>query len=495
MSPLLVTGAIVFVVVATFAISAYGLRISRTTSDFFVASRTVRPIWNASAISGEYLSAGTFLGLSGLVLLSGSDAFWFPIGYAAGYLLVLVFVAAPLRRSGAYTIPDFIQARLDSVTARRVTSVLVMAIGWLYIVPQFQGAALALNVVAGIPPWVGAVTVAIVVAGSVAAGGMRSITFVQAFLFWLKLAALAVPVLFFLIAFGPHEPSIDPDLVFPAEHGPGGLDTYATASLLLALLLGTIGLPHVLVRFYTSPTGTSARWTTVIVIALISVFYMVSGTIGLIARATAPDLAQPGVADTVALLLPSRLIPGVAGDLLTALVIAGALAAFLGTSSGLVVSLSSVVSQDLFHGTVRSFRWAAVFTAAIPLLVALATVPQALVSSVGNVFVFAASALSPVIVLGIWWRRLTARGAVAGMLVGSVLCGAALAASSALGPDAGPAAALLAQPGAWTIPAATLACVVVSLLDRRTPANTERILGRLHAPERPRGGARAATSD
>jgi len=208
MSPLLVTGAIVFVVVATFAISAYGLRISRTTSDFFVASRTVRPIWNASAISGEYLSAGTFLGLSGLVLLSGSDAFWFPIGYAAGYLLVLVFVAAPLRRSGAYTIPDFIHARLDSVTARRVTSVLVMAIGWLYIVPQFQGAALALNVVAGIPPWVGAVTVAIVVAGSVAAGGMRSITFVQAFLFWLKLAALAVPVLFFLIAFGPHEPDL-----------------------------------------------------------------------------------------------------------------------------------------------------------------------------------------------------------------------------------------------------------------------------------------------
>lgn len=484
MSPLPVAGAILFVVVATSVISAYGLRISRTTSDFFVASRTVRPIWNASAISGEYLSAGTFLGLSGLVLLSGSDAFWFPIGYAAGYFLVLVFVAAPLRRSGAYTIPDFIQARLDSVVARRVTSVLVVVIGWLYIVPQFQGAALALNVVADVPPWVGAVTVAVVVAGSVAAGGMRSITFVQAFLFWLKLAALAVPVLFVIIAFGPHEPSVDPHLVFPVESGPGGLDTYATASLLLALLLGTIGLPHVLVRFYTSPTGSSARWTTVIVIALISVFYMVSGTIGLIARATTPDLARPGVADTVALLLPSRLFPGVVGDLLTALVIAGALAAFLGTSSGLVVSLSSVVSQDLFHGTVRSFRWAAVFTATIPLLVALATVPQALVSSVGNVFVFAASALSPVIVLGIWWRRLTARGAVAGMLVGAILCGAALTLSAAIGPDAGPVGAFLGQPGAWTIPVATLVCVIVSLLDRRMSANTERILSRLHTPER-----------
>lgn len=488
MNAVLTGGAVALVLVVTSIIGVYGLRISRTTSDFFVASRTVRPVWNASAISGEYLSAGTFLGLSGLVLLSGSDAFWFPIGYAAGYLLVLMFVAAPLRRSGAYTIPDFIHARLDSVTARRITSMLVLVIGWLYVVPQLHGAALAVNVVADIPPWVGAVGVAVVVGGSVAAGGMRSITFVQAFQFWLKFGALAVPVVFFAITLGGREPSIDPALVFPPESGPGGLDAYTTASLLLALLCGTIGLPHVLVRFYTSPTGSSARWTTVIVIAMISAFYMVSGTIGLIARATAPDLARPGVADTVALLLPSRLFPGMIGELLTALVIAGALAAFLGTSSGLVVSLSSVVSQDLFHGTVRSFRWAAVFCTAVPLAVAVATVPQGLVTSVANVFVFAASALSPVIVLGIWWRRLTARGAIAAMLVGSVLAGAALVASSMFGSQAGPMAGLLAQPGAWTIPAATLAAIAVSLLDRRKPLNTERMLSRLHTPELPPAG-------
>ncbi|WP_448808790.1 sodium/solute symporter [Agromyces bauzanensis] len=494
MNPVPTGVAIALVLIVTSLIGVYGLRISRTTSDFFVASRTVRPVWNASAISGEYLSAGTFLGLSGLVLLSGSDAFWFPIGYAAGYLLVLMLVAAPLRRSGAYTIPDFIHARLDSVVARRLTSILVLVIGWLYIVPQLHGAALAINVVADIPPWVGAVTVAVVVSGSVAAGGMRSITFVQAFLFWLKLGALAVPVVFFAITLGGHEPAIDPALVFPTERGPSGLDAYTTASLMLALLCGTIGLPHVLVRFYTSPTGTSARWTTVMVIVLISAFYMVSGTIGLIARITAPDLAQPGVADTVALLLPSRLIPGMAGDLLTALVVAGALAAFLGTSSGLVVSLSSVISQDLFHGTVRSFRWAAVFSAAVPLAVALATVPHGLVTSVANVFVFAASALTPVIVLGIWWRPLTARGAIAGMLVGSVLCGAALIASSMLGERAGPVAALLAQPGAWTITAAVLTTLVVSLFDRRTPPNTERMLSRLHSPDRSRAAVRADPS-
>src|SRR5690606_21436199 len=282
----------------------------------------------------------------------------------------------------------------------------------------------------------------------VAAGGMRSITFVQAFQFWVKLTALTLPLVLVLMALGgAFEPggaavTFDPATVFPHDAGPGGLDAYATASLLLALLLGTTGLPHVLVRFYTSPDGGSARRTTVVVLAMISVFYMVSSTLGLVARVVAPDLARPGVADTVVLELPTRLGPGVGGQLLAALVVAGAFAAFLGTSSGLVVALAGVVSQDLFGGTVRSFRWSAVACTLIPLAFALVTIPQGLVTSVGTVFVFAASALSPVILLGVWWRGLTARGAVAGMVVGSVLCAAALLASSALvasGYGAGPA--------------------------------------------------------
>jgi cation/acetate symporter len=289
--------------------------------------------------------------------------------------------------------------------------------------------------------------------------------------------------------------TFDPAAAFPHEAGPAGLDAYATVSLLLALLLGTTGLPHVLVRFYTSPDGGSARRTTVVVLVMISVFYMVSSTLGLVARVVAPDLAQPGVADTVVLELPARLVPGLGGELLTALVVAGAFAAFLGTSSGLVVALAGVVSQDLFGGTVRSFRWSAVVCTAIPLAVALVTIPQGLVTSVGTVFVFAASALSPVILLGVWWRGLTARGAVAGMVVGAVLCATALLASSGLaaaGYGAGAAAdgaaavvrSLLAQPAAWTIPLATATVVVVSLLDRHgPPLRTDRFLRRLHVPE------------
>lgn len=476
--------AVALIAAATVLIGLYGLRISRTTGDFFVASRTVRPIWNASAISGEYLSAGTFLGLSGLVLLDGARGFWFPIGYAAGYLLVLVFVAAPLRRSGAYTIPDFIEARLDSPAARRLTSLGVLIIGWLYIVPQLHGAGLTLLVVAGLPTWVGAVLVAVLVAGTVAAGGMRAITFVQAFQYWLKLTALLVPVVLigFAVTGGPYDP--DPLVVFPPSAGPAGIDAYESASLLLALLLGTMGLPHVLVRFYTSPTGVSARNTTVVVIVMVSVFYVVSSALGLLARRLAPDLAQPGLADTVALVLPSRVFPGPAGEALTALVVAGAFAAFLATSAGLVVSLAGVVSQDAFTGSVRSFRLSAVICAVVPLAIALLTQPAGLVASVGVVFVFAASTLSPVLLLGVWWSRLTARGAIAGMLTGGVTCGIALAVHAAIG-GVGLAAPYLAQPAAWTIPLATAVTVFTSLADRRgIPVRAERYLARLHAPER-----------
>jgi len=193
MTPVIGYAAIAAVTIATVLIGFFGVRISRTTSDFYVASRTVRPWLNASAFGGEYLSAASVLGVAGLILLQGERALWFPIGYTAGYLMLLLFVAAPLRRSGAYTVPDFTEARLESRTVRRVTSVLVILIGWLYIVPQLQGAALTVGITTGLPRWVGAAGVAVIVGVVVAAGGMRSITFVQAFQYWLKLTAAAAP--------------------------------------------------------------------------------------------------------------------------------------------------------------------------------------------------------------------------------------------------------------------------------------------------------------
>src|SRR5918998_5186899 len=132
--------AVVAVTAATIAIGAWGVRVARTTSDFFVAARTVPPGWNASAISGEYLSAASFLGVAGLVLKYGVDMLWYPVGYAAGYLVLLLFVAAPLRRFGAYTIPDFAEGRLASPPVRRVATGLVLLVGWVYPLPPMKGA-------------------------------------------------------------------------------------------------------------------------------------------------------------------------------------------------------------------------------------------------------------------------------------------------------------------------------------------------------------------
>src|SRR5207342_1121289 len=145
--------AIALVVIATGVIGAFGVRFARTTSDFLVASRTVRPSWNAAAISGEYLSAASFLGVAGLIAVYGPDALWYPVGFTAGYLALQLFVAAPLRRSGAYTVPDFAQIRWGSKHLRAVCTALVLAIAWLYLVPQLHGAGLVLREVTGLPRW------------------------------------------------------------------------------------------------------------------------------------------------------------------------------------------------------------------------------------------------------------------------------------------------------------------------------------------------------
>ncbi len=489
MNPAIGYTALILVSIATTVIGFYGLRISRTTSDFYVASRTVRPWWNASAIGGEYLSAASFLGIAGLITISGIDALWFPIGYTAGYLMLLFFVAAPLRRSGAYTIPDFAEARLDSAAARAVTSVLVVVVGWFYIVPQLHGAALTIRITTGLPSWVGAAVVVAIVVVTVVTGGMRSITFVQAFQYWLKLTALAVPAVFILLMLSGNPGASGTPLPPPAElfppAGPLTADsTYRTLSLMVALSFGTLGLPHVLVRFYTNPDGAAARRTTLIVLGLLSIFYLFPTIYGVLGRVFLPNLAG-SYPDATVLLLPGKLIGGLGGDVLSALVVAGAFAAFLSTTSGLVVSLAGVISQDMLGGSVKGFRIAALFAAVVPLGVALMTDSLALAGSVGLVFAFTASTICPLLLLGIWWRGLTDAGAVAGMLTGAVLCGTAIMWGARPGPSS-LWREVLTQPAAWTVPAAFLVTIVVSRATKhRTSATMGRFMTKLHVPERP----------
>jgi Sodium:solute symporter family len=194
--------AVAAVTLATVVIGAWGVRFARTTSDLYVASRAISPWWNAAAVSGEYLSAASFLGIAGLEMQIGVPALWQAVGFAAGYLALLLFVAAPLRRFGSYTLPDFAEGRLASASLRRLAVAAVLAIDGFYLVPQLKGAGIAFEEVMGAPYWAGIVVVGIVVTLYVALGGMRGVSYVQAFQFWVKTVTIALPAIVLLIYLG-----------------------------------------------------------------------------------------------------------------------------------------------------------------------------------------------------------------------------------------------------------------------------------------------------
>jgi len=554
--------AMVTIALWTLLTRLYGTR-ARSTSDLLLASRTMGPRVNAAAISGEYVSAASFLGVAGLVLKGGVDALWYPVGFTAGYLALLLFVAAPLRRSGAYTLPDFAEARLGSVCLRRICAAFVVIIGWLYLVPQLQGAGLTLHAVAQAPRWVGAAVVMVIVTFNISTRWTSSITLVQALQYWVKLTALAVPVFVLLIhhaadaqgfrdspgaAASPHffhdvDISLDHDVVLevtepvlvtvagtqdgrptrgtvrwvPGEHrcdkgtmlhfgagspvpvvsgaavdngswlrpwGHGSHPLLAAYSLIVALLLGSMGLPHVLGRYYTHPEGAAARRTTLLVLVLLGLFYLFSVASGWLARLYLPNLLVAGNTDAAVLLLPRAALGGWPALLLGGLIVAGAFAAFVSAATGLVVSVAGVLSTDVLPRRLRNVRTAVLAAWTVPLAFMLAVSSLDLAQGVGLAFAVAASSFCPLLVLGIWWRGLTDAGAAAGILLGGgVAFVAVLPAAAGVLPPGWQAVA--AQPAAFTVPLAFLTMVVVSRRTRdRVPTDVSRILLRLHAPDR-----------
>lgn len=545
-------------------VGLYWARRKRPPSDFLAASQTVGPRLNATAISGEYLSAASFLGIAGLILLEGADALWYPVGFTAGYVALLLFVAAPLRRSGAYSLPDFAEARLGSVSLRRICTVFVLLIGWLYLVPQLRGAGLTLATVTGLPVWVGAAVVMVIVTFNVVTGWMHSITFVYAVQYWVKLTALAFPVFVLLIllpgesadfrgslgdpappyfatdtvvsvetaavlevseptlfeatgnvdgmlvdgpvywAPGAHQVQADTELRFAADtrtpvvsgaplrnddwlrlNSAGPLSLLTTYSLLVALLLGTMGLPHVLGRYYANPDGRAARATTLVVLILLGAFYLVPTLSGVLSRLYVPQLLVAGKTDAAVLLLPlAALDNSWPAYLFGGLIAAGAFAAFISAASGLVMSVTGVLSTDVLPRRLRNFRAATLVTWTVPLAFALAVSALSLAQSVGLAFAVAASTFCPLLVLGIWWRRLTDVGAAAGMVVGGGLAFLAVL-PAALGILPAGWHDILAQPALFTVPLAFAAMILVSRATAdRTPPDVSLILLRMHAPER-----------
>ncbi len=471
---------------------------SRTASDFFVAGRGVSVGWNASAISGEYLSAASFMGIAGMVMSSGYDALWYPVGYACGYLFLLLFIAGPLRRFGAYTIPDFAEGRFDSPLFRKIAVCFVLFIGFFYTMPQMKGAGVTLAYIfRGLPYWAGVVLVGAVITLNVALGGMKGITLVQAFQYWLKMFAISAPVFVLMAVYGHYgahlsanavaadppaavstagpleddrPPSPPPrtgsverkalpatapaDAAWLSPFGPlttraanaAGLRGEAarpyalvyTYSLIIALVCGTAGLPHILVRFYTNPDGVAAKRTTLWVMILIGVFYVFPPIFGVMGRNLAPELyAGMGAkgTDKVVLELPRLLNDNYAplGSILSGITCAGAFAAFMSTFSGLLVSMTGAMAHDVYgrmlrpratpQQRMRMFKLCAVAIGAMAVALGSLVEPLEINFMVGQAFAIAAASYFPLLFISIWWRGLPMKGAAAGMLTGGVVRG------------------------------------------------------------------------
>ena len=551
---------------------------SKSASDFFVAGRSVSVGWNASAISGEYLSAASFMGVAGMVMLSGYDALWYPVCYACGYLFLLLFIAGPLRRFGAYTIPDFAEGRYDSPVFRKIAVCFVLFIGFFYTMPQMKGAGTTLMYIfPGLPYWVGVLVVGLVITLNVALGGMKGITLVQAVQYWVKMFAISVPVFVLLSVYGGYGKNLSLNQVsaapgalvesvervalpekaprdgiwlapfgplttkavksaseaLPAEQRAGYLAEHQkpysllyTFSLIVALVCGTAGLPHILVRFYTNPDGVAAKKTTRWVMILIGVFYVFPPIFGVLGRNFLPELyAATGSKgpDKVVLELPTliRAKYGVLGSILSGITCAGAFAAFMSTFSGLLVSMTGALAHDVYgrmlrpqstaEERMRMFKWCAVLVGGVAVLLGSQVEQLDINFMVGQAFAIAAASYFPLLFMSVWWRGMTMAGAATGMLSGGILAlgcvtltsisdilaktgkAAATVSGGTWQPDAlnhfwiqHPLLRILAeQPALWAVPLAIGLMVVVSKATRASvPGDIRMKMLVLHAPEK-----------
>lgn len=558
-------------VVATIWMGFRSAKSSKSASDFFVAGRSVSVGWNASAISGEYLSAASFMGIAGMVMLSGYDALWYPVCYACGYLFLLLFIAGPLRRFGAYTIPDFAEGRYDSPVFRKIAVCFVLFIGFFYTMPQMKGAGTTLAYIfPGLPYWVGVAVVGAVITLNVAMGGMKGITLVQAVQYWIKMFAISVPIFVLLSVYGGYGKNLSlnksaldvssppaitqtldaakterlalpekapQDEAWIAPFGPltnkaakaAGLSAeearpYSllyTFSLIVALVCGTAGLPHILVRFYTNPDGIAAKKTTMWVMILIGVFYVFPPIFGVLGRNFLPELYEASGSkgpDKVVLELPILIREkyGILGSILSGITCAGAFAAFMSTFSGLLVSMTSALAHDVYgrmlrpgaspQDRMRMFKFAAVGVGGISVLLGALVEPLEINFMVGQAFAIAAASYFPLLFMSVWWRGMTMAGAATGMLTGGLcaLGSATIVNISTLALDKGPMGKLFAgfgginefwvahpllrilaeQPAIWSVPLSIGLMIVVSKVSRKTiPADARMKMLVLHAPE------------
>ena len=483
----------------TLGITYWAARRTSTTEHFYAAGRSVTAGQNGFALAGDYMSAASFLGIAGLVSTSGFDGLIYSTGWLVGWPVVLFLIAEPLRNLGRYTFADVVAARLDPVPVRIAAACGTLATIAFYLIAQMVGAGGLIRLLFGIPYETAVIIVGIAMMAYVLFGGMLATTWVQIIKAFLLLGGAATLALLVLSRFG-----FDPRALFAEaarQYGAGVLapgklvsNPLDAISLGLALMFGTAGLPHILMRFYTVPDARAARKSVFIATGLIGMFYLLTFVLGFGAMVLVGPDAIMGI-DAGGNMAAPMLAELLGGRPFLGFIAAVAFATILAVVAGLALSGAATISHDLWASVIRKghpkhgeelkvARIATIGLAAVAIVLGVAFKGQNVAFMVGLAFAIAASANFPALVLSIFWRRTSTVGAATSMAVGALSTLTLIALSPAVQVDLlhHPTAIFpLKNPALVTIPLSFLTGIVVSLIkpDRDAEARYRAIETRL----------------
>jgi cation/acetate symporter len=458
---------VVFGVIIAFTMFVTFLAAKRVKSaaDFYTAGGGVSGLQNGWAIAGDYLSAASFLGIAGLISLYGYDGFMYSVGWLVAYITVLLVIAEPCRNIGKYTLADILAYRNNPRATRIVGALSVITVSTFYLTAQMVGGGVLVKTLIGIDYEVSVIVVGVLMLGYVLFGGMVATTWVQIIKAVLLVTASIILVMFVWTPYGFSFPSFLTAVVgdakvqgqvalllgdasrtmTPDQLGQRFLEPglYFKApidqiSLGMALVFGTAGLPHILMRFFTVPTAKEARKSVIWAMAIIGGFYVVTIFLGMGAAINvgAANIKAVDAGGNMAAPLLAQYVGGGAdsllGNLFLAFVAAVAFATIVAVVAGLVLAAASAIAHDLYVGVVRSnqdvtpqeqvraARIATVAVGALAIAIGIAAKGQNVAHLVALAFAVAASANFPCVLLTLYWRRCNTGGIVLGMIVGTL---------------------------------------------------------------------------
>ncbi|QXE91455.1 solute symporter family protein [Geomonas subterranea] len=457
-------GMFLIIIAVTMGVVVWAAKQTKSAADFYAAGGGITGTQNGWAIAGDYMSAASFLGISGLISLYGYDGFMYSVGWLVAYITVLLIVAEPCRNAGKYTLGDILSFRTSPKPVRAFAAISTVAVSTFYLTAQMVGAGKLMALLVGIPYKMSIIGVGVLMVGYVVFGGMVATTWVQiikagllmsgAFLlsFLVMIKAGFNPIGFFsTIVSSPDIQDHVSKLVLKDGVILSGMDAgqrflepglylknpLDQISLGMALVLGTAGMPHILMRFFTVPTAQAARKSVIIAMFIIGGFYILTTLLGF---GAAIHLTPQGITaidpggNMATLMLAQQMgadIAPIIGDLFLAFLCAVAFATILAVVSGLVLAASAAIAHDIYvnvikdghadqHEQVFAARATSFVVGACGILIGLAAEKQNVAHLVALAFAVAASGNLPVVILSLFWRKFNTAGVISGLVVGTI---------------------------------------------------------------------------